>query len=67
MDDNELIRGIRDRMERCRRLASQITDDYAKAELLKMAEEGEEAIRRLQEEERGGDQAMQAQMPEPNA
>ena len=67
MDDNELIRGIRDRMDRCRRLASQITDEYAKTELLKMAEEGEEAIRRLQEEERGGDQAMQAQMPEPNA
>jgi len=67
MDNDDVISGIRDRMARCRRLASEIDDPYAKQELLKMAEEGEEAIRRLQEEERGEDQTMQAQMPEPNA
>jgi len=48
MDNEDVIRGIRDRMARCRRLAAQINDDYARRELLKMAEEGEEAVRRLQ-------------------
>jgi hypothetical protein len=67
MDDNEVIRGIRDRMERCRRLAAQITDDYARAELLKLAEEGEEDIRRIEEESRGGNQTIQAQITEPKA
>ena len=48
MDNDDLISGIRDRMARCRRLASEIDDPYAKQELLKMAEEGEEAVRELE-------------------
>jgi hypothetical protein len=63
MDNDDLINGIRDRMERCRRLAAQMTDDHARTELLKLAEEGEAEIRRLEEEARGGQQAIQAQIP----
>jgi hypothetical protein len=51
MDNDDLISGIRDRMERCRRLASEIDDAYAKQELLKMAEEGEEAVRQMEAEQ----------------
>jgi hypothetical protein len=53
MDNDDLISGIRDRMERCRRLASEIDDPYAKQELLKMAEEGEEAVRQMEAEQTG--------------
>jgi len=68
MDDDEVMRGIRDRMERCRRLASQITDEFARQELLKLAEEGEADIRRLQEERRsGGCQEIVQQVPEAKA
>jgi hypothetical protein len=53
MDNDDVISGIRDRMARCRRLASEIDDPYAKQELLKMAEEGEEAVRRMEAEQPG--------------
>ena len=54
MDDQDIISGIRDRMARCRRLASEIDDPYAKRELLKMAEEGEDVIRRIEAEREAG-------------
>jgi hypothetical protein len=53
MENDDVISGIRDRMARCRRLASEIDDAYAKQELLKMAEEGEEAVRRMEAEQPG--------------
>ena len=67
MDDEELIKGIRDRMERCRRLASQITDEFARQELLKLAEEGEAAIRELESKAVASTQTIQPEMPQPKS
>ena len=50
MENDDVISGIRDRMARCRRLASEIDDPYAREQLLKMAEEGEEAVRQMEAE-----------------
>jgi hypothetical protein len=50
MDDEEVIGGIRERMARCRRLADQMTDEYARQELLNLAEEGDADIRRITQE-----------------
>ena len=47
---NEVIQGIRARVEQCRRLASMINHPEARQTLLQMAQDGEEDIQRLEAE-----------------
>lgn len=49
--NNEVIQGIRARVEQCRRLASMITHPEARQTLLQMAEDGEADIKRLEAED----------------
>ena len=55
----DLIAHMRERVDKCRRLAEMITDDRAAKILRQMAEEGEADIRRLLSEQpgAGGDPA----------
>lgn len=46
--NEDVIQNIRSRVERCKRLASMITDKRAIDVLLQMAKEGEADIERLQ-------------------
>lgn len=46
--DGETIAHIRDRVERCRRLARQTTDERARVALLELADEGEADLRKLE-------------------
>lgn len=48
--DRETLDHIRDRVERCRRLARQTTDDRARIALLELADEGEADLRKLEAE-----------------
>jgi len=43
----KVVRGMRGRIERCRRLAEQVTDPEVSRALLEMADEGEAAIQEL--------------------
>jgi predicted DNA-binding protein (UPF0278 family) len=56
---SDLISHMRERVERCRRLAEMITDERAAAILRQMAEDGEADIARLQAQQpdRGPDAA----------
>lgn len=45
--DDQLIKNMRSRVERCRRLAKDTTDEQVARTLLLMAEEGEADIARL--------------------
>ena len=47
MQQDELLRKMRGRVEQCRRLAGYITDEKARGELLAMAAEGEADIARI--------------------
>jgi len=47
-DDLQVIARMRQRVEQCRRLAAALTDRQACDALLRMAEEGEADIRRLE-------------------
>ena len=58
--DSQTIAHIRDRVERCRRLARQTTDDRARIALLELADEGEADLRKLEAE------MAQAPQPEPD-
>jgi hypothetical protein len=49
--NEDVIRGIRGRVEQCRRLASMINHPEARETLLQMAREGDADIQRLQEEQ----------------
>ncbi len=42
-----VIRGMRSRIERCRRLADRVNDPEVSRELLEMADEGEAAIKQM--------------------
>jgi hypothetical protein len=42
-----IVRGMRSRVARCRRLAERVNDPEVSRELLQMAEEGEAAIKEL--------------------
>ena len=46
--NDDLIKHIRGRIEKCRRLASSIADETAQRALLDMAAEGEADLRRLE-------------------
>jgi hypothetical protein len=46
--DDELLENMRDRIERCRRLASLNNDRRTSAALLEMAADGENDLRRLE-------------------
>jgi hypothetical protein len=46
--DDELLENMRDRIERCRRLASLNNDLRTSAALLEMAADGEDDLRRLE-------------------
>jgi hypothetical protein len=46
--NDDVIRGMRNRVEQCRRLASMITHPEARETLLRMAAEGEADINRLE-------------------
>ena len=48
--DRETLNHIRDRVERCRRLARQTTDERARIALLELADEGEADLRKLEAE-----------------
>jgi hypothetical protein len=52
METAELIKKMRARVEQARRLARYINDPRTTAALLKMADEGEADIRKLEEEGR---------------
>lgn len=65
--DEETLRHIRDRIERCRRLARQTTDDLARQALLDLADEGEADLRRLEEAARTDQPEIQLRMPDPPA
>ena len=54
--NEDVIANIRSRIERCRRLASMITDKQAIEVLLQMAQEGERDIERLEAREGGNSQ-----------
>jgi len=47
MENAELIRKMRGRVEQCRRLARSTTDEHTCTILLQMADEGEADIQRL--------------------
>jgi hypothetical protein len=47
MDNDELIKKMRGRVEQCRRLARSTTDAYTSAVLTQMADDGEADIQRL--------------------
>ena len=47
---NDVIRGMRNRVEQCRRLASMINHPEAREVLLRMASDGEKDIERLESE-----------------
>lgn len=51
--NEDVIENIRSRVERCKRLASMITDKQAIEILLQMAREGERDIERLEARESG--------------
>lgn len=53
--NEDVLSNIRSRVERCRYLASVITDGKAASILRKMAEEGEADIKRLEAGESAGD------------
>ena len=55
--NEDVIANIRSRIERCKRLASMITDKRAIEVLLEMVEEGERDIERLEAREGGSRQA----------
>jgi hypothetical protein len=46
--NDDVIKGIRARVEQCRRLASMITHPEARETLLQMARDGESDIKRLE-------------------
>jgi hypothetical protein len=48
--NDDVIRGIRARVEQCRRLAGMINHPEARQTLLQMAKDGEEDIKRLEAE-----------------
>ena len=48
--NDDVIRGMRNRVEQCRRLAAMITHPEARETLLRMAAEGDEDIKRLEAE-----------------
>ena len=48
--NDDVIRGMRNRVEQCRRLAAMITHPEARETLLRMASEGEADIARLEAE-----------------
>ena len=48
MSNDELISHIRERVERCRRMAGSINDQAAQQALLEMAQQGEDDIRKLE-------------------
>jgi hypothetical protein len=48
--DEDVIANIRNRVERCRRLAASTTDRQVAAVLLQMAEEGDADLNRLRSE-----------------
>lgn len=50
----DLIAHMRERVDKCRRLAEMITDERAANILRQMAEDGEADIRRLRAEQPGG-------------
>lgn len=54
--NEDVIRGIRGRVEQCRRLASMINHPEARETLLQMAREGDADIQRLQEEQERAEQ-----------
>lgn len=47
MDNDELIRKMRGRVEQCRRLAQSTTDDRTAQILTQMADEGDADIKRM--------------------
>jgi len=49
--NDDVIQGIRARVEQCRRLAAMINHPEARQTLLQMAKDGEEDIKRLEAEE----------------
>jgi len=55
MENDELIKKMRGRIEQCRRLARSIMDDQAAAVLNQIADEGEADIERLLAEGRDED------------
>jgi hypothetical protein len=48
--NDDVIQGIRSRVEQCRRLAAMINHPDARQTLLQMADDGEEDIKRLETE-----------------
>lgn len=52
--NDDVISGIRRRVEQCRRLAGLINHTEARQTLLQMAEDGEADIKRLEGERSGG-------------
>ena len=48
--NDDVIRGMRNRVEQCRRLAAMITHPEARETLLRMARDAEEDIARLEAE-----------------
>jgi hypothetical protein len=53
MSSDDVIQGMRRRVEQCRRLAEMISHPGARETLLQMAREGEEDIKRLEAERDG--------------
>jgi hypothetical protein len=51
MDQSELAENMRGRIRLCRNLAASTSDGQTRAELLKMAEEGERDLQRLMSRE----------------
>ena len=64
-EDRKVIAHMRARVEQCRRLAEALTDKGASAVLLKMAEEAEADIARLEDRDGDGDGDEPNPMPSP--
>jgi len=63
---DELIRNVRARIEQCRRLAKYVNDPRTTEALLRMADEGEADLKKVQAEE-AGQHNEELKMPPPPA
>lgn len=65
--DEDRLNTIRERVERCRRLAAWTTDPRTAEALLQLADEGEAELRQLEAEAGGSDKPPMPPTPTPNA
>ena len=65
-NNDDVVRGMRSRVEQCRRLADMIHDPRAREILQQMALEGERDIRRLEAENEGSADDANGQISAPN-